>query len=61
VGPTVAQLAQTAGFDADKLAAAIDGANRDRPQEQQLSQGPFYSLGPAKTWVLVAPVWPASP
>jgi fumarate reductase flavoprotein subunit len=56
VAPTVAQLAQAAGFNADKLAAAIEAANRDRPKEQQLSQGPFYSLGPAKTWVLVAPI-----
>jgi hypothetical protein len=52
----VGQLARAAGFDAAKLAAAIEGANRSRPTEQQLSQGPFYALGPAKTWVLVAPI-----
>jgi fumarate reductase flavoprotein subunit len=45
-----------AGFDASKFAAAIEGANLDRSDESKLSSGPFYALGPLKTWVLVAPV-----
>jgi succinate dehydrogenase/fumarate reductase flavoprotein subunit len=56
VGQTKAELARAAGFDPEKLTAAIEEANRHRSHEQQLTQGPFYSLGPAKTWVLVAPI-----
>jgi len=56
VGPTIAELARVAGFDADKLAAAIDDANQDRDDKMKLTAGPFYALGPVKTWVLVAPV-----
>jgi fumarate reductase flavoprotein subunit len=56
MGSTPAQLAHAAGFDAEKLAATIEAVNRERPPERQLTQGPFYSLGPAKTWVLVAPI-----
>jgi succinate dehydrogenase/fumarate reductase flavoprotein subunit len=56
VGRTQAELARVAGFDPKKLTAAIEDANRTCPPEQQLTQCPFYSLGPAKTWVLVAPI-----
>jgi succinate dehydrogenase/fumarate reductase flavoprotein subunit len=56
VGRTTAELAHTVGFDPEKLTASIDDANRHRPRERQLTRGPFYSLGPVKTWVLVAPI-----
>jgi fumarate reductase flavoprotein subunit len=56
IGATPADLALVAGFDASKFAAAIEGANLDRSDESKLSSGPFYALGPLKTWVLVAPV-----
>jgi succinate dehydrogenase/fumarate reductase flavoprotein subunit len=56
VGVTIAELARVAGFDADKLAASIEDANQGRGDGQKLSTGPFYALGPVKTWVLVAPV-----
>ncbi len=55
-GSTAAQLALDAGFDADKLAATIEQANVGRKDERMLSTGPFYALGPVKTWVLVGPV-----
>ena len=56
VGSTISELALQSGFDAEKLAAAIDHANVGREEEKRLSAGPFYALGPVKTWVLVAPV-----
>jgi succinate dehydrogenase/fumarate reductase flavoprotein subunit len=55
-GSDVTGLAKAAGFKADNLRTSIEEANRGRPDESKLSLGPFYTLGPVKTWVLVAPV-----
>jgi succinate dehydrogenase/fumarate reductase flavoprotein subunit len=56
VRPDIAGLAKAVGFQADKLKTSIEEANRRRPADKKLSAGPFYALGPVKTWVLVAPV-----
>ncbi|MDB5517302.1 MAG: hypothetical protein JWQ17_4060 [Tardiphaga sp.] len=56
MGSDITGLARAAGFKADNLRTSIDEANRGRPDESKLSLGPFYALGPVKTWVLVAPV-----
>jgi fumarate reductase flavoprotein subunit len=56
MGSDISGLARAAGFKADNLRTSIDEANRGRPDESKLSLGPFYALGPVKTWVLVAPV-----
>lgn len=54
--PTLAELARKLGIDAAVLVktvadhnAAAQGAGRP-----ELSQGPFYALGPAKSWIPIA-------
>lgn len=56
IGDTERELAHAVGFDPSKLTEAIASTKLRRPVEQQLDQGPFYALGPVKTWVLVSPI-----
>jgi predicted oxidoreductase len=56
IGADITGLANAVGFKADNLRTSIEQANRERPDDSKLSLGPFYALGPVKTWVLVAPV-----
>jgi succinate dehydrogenase/fumarate reductase flavoprotein subunit len=55
-GPDIAGLAKAVGFEAANLRTSIEQANNGRSDQSKLSLGPFYALGPVKTWVLVAPV-----
>ncbi len=55
--PTWKALAAELGMDADKLETSIAQANAHHADEStQLKQGPFYALGPVKSWLLVTPV-----
>jgi len=53
---TLTELAEKRGFDAEQLMASVELANRSRSEATRLLEGPFYALGPVKTWVLVAPL-----
>jgi len=55
-GETAEALAQRLGMPPGRLATTLSSVNQPRPDEQKISQGPFYALGPVKLWVLVAPV-----
>jgi len=55
--PTLKQLAGVLGMDPVKIEASISLANTKNPDEMtQLIEGPFYALGPVKSWLLVTPV-----
>ena len=55
--PTLKKLAEKLRMDSDKLEASINLANTNNADETtRLIQGPFYALGPVKSWLLVTPV-----
>ncbi len=54
---TLTALAKKLGMDPDKLNASIAHANQTNADETtRLVEGPFYALGPVKSWLLVTPV-----
>ena len=56
-GTTLDELAASVGFDAATLKANIAASNERRTDASKtLSVGPYYALGPVKSWVLVTPV-----
>lgn len=52
---TAEALAHKLGFDVEKLTSSLNDINKVRTTNR-LDSGPFYALGPVKTWVLVSPV-----
>lgn len=54
--PSLDQLAGKLGFIAGRLEQAVAAVNKERSADLQLVEPPFYALGPAKLWVMVAPV-----
>jgi fumarate reductase flavoprotein subunit len=50
------KLAAKLGFSPERLRQSVATANEGRADELKLVEPPFYALGPAKLWVLVAPV-----
>jgi len=56
-GATLDELAASVGFDAATLKANITDSNERRTDaSKSLTEGPYYALGPVKSWVLVTPV-----
>lgn len=55
VAPTPEALAKKMGFSPSKFVATLNNTNLSRTSNR-LDSGPFYALGPVKTWVLVSPV-----
>lgn len=53
--PTLAGLALRLGMDAGALQASVNTAMDERG-DKALAGGPFYALGPIKSWLLVTPV-----
>ena len=53
--PTLEGLAGQLGMDAGLLQATIDASRKERG-DKALGAGPFYALGPIKSWLLVTPV-----
>lgn len=55
--PTLKLLAAELGMDSERLEASITRANESNADETtRLIKGPFYALGPVKSWLLVTPV-----
>jgi succinate dehydrogenase/fumarate reductase flavoprotein subunit len=50
------QLAAKVGFSPDRLRNAVAAINKKRSDDRKLVEPPFYALGPAKLWVMVAPI-----
>ncbi len=55
-GSSIGDLARQMGFESGRLEASVREANAKRPPDLQLLDGPYYALGPVKTWVLIGPV-----
>lgn len=53
--PTLSALAGQLGMDAGTLQASVDASMPERG-DKALAGGPFYALGPIKSWLLVTPV-----
>jgi fumarate reductase flavoprotein subunit len=53
---SLAQLAAKLGFAPERLQNAVAAVNKERTGERKLVEAPFYALGPAKLWVMVAPI-----
>jgi hypothetical protein len=54
--PGLTPLAAKLGFLPGHLENAVATVNKERTADLQLVEAPFYALGPAKLWVMVAPV-----
>lgn len=52
---TPQELGRKLGMDGGALARTLTEVNAAR-KENRLDQGPYYALGPVRTWVLVSPV-----
>lgn len=53
--PTLATLAGQLGMNVDTLQASVNASMPERG-DKALAGGPFYALGPIKSWLLVTPV-----
>ena len=51
--PTIETLAAKLGADPARLAAAVAAHNAQRPPDQQILEGPFTALGPARGYLTV--------
>ncbi|MDB5964578.1 MAG: hypothetical protein JWQ72_1078, partial [Polaromonas sp.] len=53
--PTLPALATQLGMEAGTLQTTVEASRRERGSKA-LADGPFYALGPIKSWLLVTPV-----